>query len=325
MDLSVIVPIYKVECFIQICAKSLMEQTVSNIEYIFVDDCSPDNSVALLNEVIDKYPHRKEWIKIVSHKQNKGLPAARNTGLQYATGKYIYHCDSDDILETDALELLLNSAEVSQADIVWCDWFLSFEHNERYMKQPQYATAGEALKGILLGRMKYNVWNKLVRRSLYDENHILFPNGHSMGEDMTMIRLFACASKVAYVSKALYHYVKTNGAAFTNSLSENKLRDIMYNTTETIKFLTDKFGQTLHDEIACFKLNVKYPFLISEDPKMYVKWLEWFSEANAYILRNKGVSWRCRFLQYAASKKQFWLVWVHYKCMYRFMYGFIYK
>ena len=90
-------------------------------------------------------------MKIVSHDVNKGLPAARNTGLAEAGGDYIYHCDSDDWVEPDMLEKMLKAAEEKDADIVYCDFFLSFEKNERYMSNPDYSTADELLRRGFLG------------------------------------------------------------------------------------------------------------------------------------------------------------------------------
>ena len=208
MKVSIIVPVYNVEDFIERCIRSLMEQTLEDVEFIFVDDCSSDSSVDKLQETIVLYPSQHSRIKILSHSCNKGLPAARNTGLKEAQGEYIFHCDSDDFLESNALEEMYKLAKEQNADYVWSDWFLSFELNERYMKQPNYTSAMEALKGMLSGRMKFNVWNKLVKRSLYEQNNIYFPEGHDMGEDMTMIRLLTCAERVGHIPHAYYHYVR---------------------------------------------------------------------------------------------------------------------
>lgn len=166
-SVSVIIPVYNVGKFIERCVRSLMEQTMDNVEYIFVDDASPDNSIQILQEVLADYPKRRDNVRILTHAENKGLPAARNTGLAVAQGKYIFHCDSDDFVEPDMLEQLYGKAIECDADIVWCDWYLTFENSERYMKQPAYGTPLEALKAMLSGAMKYNVWNKLIRRSLY--------------------------------------------------------------------------------------------------------------------------------------------------------------
>ena len=223
---SVIVPVYKVAEFIERCARSLFEQTLQDIEFIFVDDATPDASIAIMQTVLAEYPNRMKQVKLITHECNKGLPAARNTGLKTALGEYVFHCDSDDFVEPDMLEKLYNTAKDEMVDIVWCDWFLSFEKNERYMKQPQYLSAMEALKGMLTGAMKYNVWNKLVKRDLYQIHQIKFPDGYGMGEDMTMIMLFAYAEKVKYIPHAFYHYVKLNSNAFSQTYSEHHLVEL---------------------------------------------------------------------------------------------------
>ncbi len=185
MKVSVVVPIYKVEAFIAKCAESLLSQTLDDVEFIFVDDATPDRSMELLQQCIERHPHRKGQVKVLHHERNRGLPAARNTGLAAAEGEYVFHCDSDDFVEPDMLEVLYGVAQERNADIVWCDWYLSFEHSERYMKQPDYATPLDALKAMLAGQMKFNVWNKLVRRNLYADHRIFFPRRicHGRGHD----------------------------------------------------------------------------------------------------------------------------------------------
>ena len=324
MKISVIIPIYNVSRFIECCSESLMKQTLNDVEYIFVNDATLDNSMTLLRRVLDRYPNRAAQVKIVEHEHNMGLPAARNTGLAVATGEFIYHCDSDDFVEHDMLELLYNKAKVAKADFVWCDWFLSYENNERYMKQPSFDTSLEVLRAMLSGAMKYNVWNKLVRRSLYADNNIQFPIGHGMGEDMTMIRLAACAQKVAYVNKALYHYVRSNSEAMTQTYSERHLADVRYNVDETMSFLATK-GLDTEQEMAFFKLNVKLPFLVTDSWESYRRWNEWYPEANAYISVNNNMPWRTRFLQQMAVKRFYIGVWLYYHLIYKFLYAIFYK
>jgi len=324
MKVSVIIPVYNVEAFVERCARSLMEQTLDDVEYIFVDDASPDGSMEIVRNVLKEYPERQT--SIIVHPENKGLPAARNTGLSVATGEYIYHCDSDDWVEPDLLEKLYDAARLSDADIAYCDFFLSFGANERYMCNPSYKSADELLRrGFLGGLAKYNVWNKLIRRRLYVDNGIVFPEGHAMGEDMTVIMLAACAERVVYVSKGLYHYVKLNAGAYSNSVSEKKLDDIRYNMDRTLGFLESRFGDALEKEVAFFKLANKLPFLITDDRQQYELWKAWYPEANAYTMSNRDVPFRTRFLQWMASKNLFWGVWLYYKVVYRFVYGVIYR
>ncbi len=323
---TVIVPIYNVEKYIQRCAESLMEQTMDDIEYIFIDDATPDNSMTVLENTLEKYSVRKDYIQIIHHPTNKGLPAARNTGLKAATGEYIFHCDSDDYVEPDMLETLYETAVKNNADIVWCDWFLTFGQNERYMKQPDYDTPLDAVKAMLGGAMKYNVWNKLVKRELYHENDIVFPEGYGMGEDMTMILPFAFAKKIKYIPKAFYHYVKTNTGAFTQNHSVKHLTDLQYNVSRIERSLSNKFGDTLTKEIAFLKLETKFPLLIMGDSiEQYRQWSRLYPEANKYILQNTYISMRSRVLEWFAWKKQWWIIKLYYWAVIRLVYGVIYR
>lgn len=322
---SVIIPIYKVEAFIERCATTLMEQTLREVEYIFVDDATPDRSIQILEEVVARYPERKEQVRIVHHDINKGLPAARNTGLALATGEYIFHCDSDDYVEPTMLEELYNAAQRKNADAVWCDWYLSFEKNERYMKQPSYEAPIEAVKGMLSGAMKFTVWNKLIKHSLYSDNNIVFPEGYGMGEDMTTIMLFACTQKIAYVPKALYHYVKLNTCAYTQTYSPQHIIDLVHNVKRTEEFIRVHKGDEMNTELAFLKLDVKFPFLISANKKDYQIWQNMYSEANIYIGKNKLISWRSRILQWCAWKKIYFVLKLHFFVLHKFVYGIVYK
>lgn len=324
---SVIIPVYRVEKYVERCTDSLMRQTLDNIEYIFVDDASPDNSMDIIADVIKRYPHRALQVRVIHHDLNQGLPAARNTGLAKASGEYVFHCDSDDYVEPDMLEQLYIQATQNNADIVWCDWFLTFEHNERYMKQPSFSNALDALKSMLGGGMKYNVWNKLVRRNIYTDNNIQFPSGYGMGEDMTMMLLFAHAQRVAYLNSAFYHYVKQNTEAFSSSTVSGKHYSALKHNVDYICTELSKIYPTeLNEEMAFLKLESKYPLLVvCGNWNTYRQWNEWYPEANKYISKNKNISFRSRLIQQCANYKQYWLVWLHYQLVCRLIYGVIYR
>lgn len=324
--ISVIVPIYGVERFIERCVTSLMNQTLSDVEYIFVDDASQDHSVSILQKVLMRYPDKKKSTKLIVHEENAGLPAVRNSGMIHATGDYVFHCDSDDFLERNALELLYNAAVKHDADVVWSDWFLTFETNERYMHEPSFETPLEALKAMLGGGMKYNVWNKLIKRNLYTEHHILFPTGYGMGEDMTIMLIFAYAKNVCHISEALYHYVKINPQSITRTLSQKNSDSLKFNVKRVSDTLINIYGTQLRKEIAFLKLEAKFPLLtMSSDFSLYKEWHNWYPEANRYIWANKNVSIRSRLVQLCARYKIYWVVWLHYQIVCRFFYGFIYK
>ena len=108
VKISVIVPIYNVRLYIERCVRSLMEQTLENIEFIFVNDCTPDDSMDILHHVLKEYPKRRKQIKIIEHETNRGISAVRNTGLKNATGQYIIYCDSDDWVEKNMYPKIRN-------------------------------------------------------------------------------------------------------------------------------------------------------------------------------------------------------------------------
>lgn len=325
IKVSVIVPIYNVEQFIARCAESLFNQTLKQVEYIFVNDATPDNSIEILKGVIAKYPNLKDRTIIINHEKNLGLPSARNTGLARANGDFIFHCDSDDYVEPLMLEDMYNAAISSNADIVWCDWYITYAHTERYMRQPSYATAMDALKGMLRGEMKFNVWNKLVRQTLYRDNNISFPDGQGMGEDMTMILLFVNAHNIAYLPKAYYHYVKLNTGAFSQTYSDQHLLELKNNVERVCRYISNAYVDELDAELAFLKLDVKFPFLITDDSSKHMLWREWYPDANSYIGKNTALSFRSNFLQRMAKCNQFWIVSLYYKIVYKLIYRAIYK
>ena len=131
---SVIVPVYNAGLFIERCVRSLFEQTLEDIEYIFVDDCSPDNSMDILLNVIEEYPHRKPNVTIMRHEVNTGQSGARKTGMHVAKGEYIIHCDADDWVDVDMYERMYRLAVEKDVEAVCCDIVLECDGFSRVLK-----------------------------------------------------------------------------------------------------------------------------------------------------------------------------------------------
>lgn len=322
---SIIIPVFGVERFIQRCLVSLFEQTYQNIEYLLVDDASKDGSMDIAKATLDKYPRRKTQVEIISHPKNQGLPAARNTGLKVAKGEYIIHVDSDDWVEIDMVEQMVNHAVSKKADIVYSDWYLTFAQNERYMKQEAHTNGEDCIKAMLQGGMRFNVWNKLVKRDLYREGAVVFPVGKAMGEDMTMIKLFAYAKVVSYLPKGFYHYLQINPNAYTKQVSLERFKEIDFNAQETIKFLERRYGDKFNDESNYFKLNVKLPLLIGNNKTSFDFWRSLYTESNPFIESNPTTNRRIKFIQWAALHKLDFIVRLHYFLIIKVIYGIIYK
>ena len=302
--ISVIIPVYKIERFAERCARSLMEQDFQDVEFIFVDDASPDGSMEIIRRICGEYDRN---VKYLVHEVNKGLPAARNTGMAAAAGEFIYHCDSDDYLEPTLLKELYDAATREGADFAYCDFFLDFGTSKRHMTNPDFTDPESMIKeGFLAGTMKYNVWNKLVKKDLY--NQITFPEGRPMGEDMTMIAVAMGATKCAHVPKALYHYMRTNSEAYTSALSQKRLDDIRSNMDRTIGFLSKWEVADKERFIEYFKLSIKLPFLFSGDKSQYKLWEEWYPEANKHIDSVPYIPKRTKMVQQWARDGKFSLV-----------------
>lgn len=316
MTVSVIIPVYKVEAYVERCVRSLMEQTFPDIEFIFVDDGSPDGSIDIVRRVSAEYQRN---VQILTHPANKGLPAARNTGLEAASGEWILHADSDDWLEPTMVEKLYRAAVQADADLAYCDYYLDFGGSRRCLSNPSF-TDGETLvrEGYFGGTAKFNVWNKLVRARLFEG--ISFPEGHAMGEDMTMIPVTARAGRVAYVEEALYHYFKLNPGAYSNTFSARHLEDIRFNVDRSLELLPE--GRFTERDTAFFKLNVKLPFLMSGSREQMRLWKEWYPEANRYIRENTYLPLRTRLLQQWAADGHFLLVRLYSFAVDKLFYGF---
>lgn len=323
MTVSVILPIYKVKPFIERCVRSLMEQTLDDIEFIFVDDASPDESVDMAKRVVAGY---RRNVRFLTHPVNKGLPGARNTGLAAASGEFIYHCDSDDWLEPDMLEKMVKSARENHSDFVYCDFYLSFSEKERYMAQPHFSDKSDALQqGILTGMMKHNVWNKLIKRSLYTDYGIKSPEEHCKGgEDYMIVKLLRMATGVSHVCEALYHYNRTNVNAITKKNSERHFADIKANADDAIAFLTD---HPIPDPrfLQYFKLDIKLPFLFERDRNQYRRWEVWYPESDAFIVSNPYQSWRTRLVEVLAKWRLYPLVSLYSWFIDKVYYGIFYK
>ena len=204
---SLLIPVYNVEKYVEQCARSIFGQTYSNLEIIFVDDCTPDHSIEIIRRVLEEFPQRKPQTKIISHTHNQGLAVARQTAMQNCTGYYTIHCDSDDYMAPDAISQLMAKAQQEDADITVCDIFVLDGDKEYINKMSAPTDNMECLCRILDGGLHSGLWNKLVKKSLYDTYHIAWTPGLNEREDMSvMYRLMFHAIKIVYLPRPLYYY-----------------------------------------------------------------------------------------------------------------------
>lgn len=220
---SIIVPIYGVEDYIEKCAISILNQTYENIEYIFVDDCTKDNSVIILRNVIEKYPNRMERCIIIKHEMNKGLAAARNTGVNRAKGDFVMHVDSDDWLEENAVELFVLKQFEGDYDIVSCESVREWKNKSEVINICNVQNKTEYLANILNGRLPHNMWGNLIRIELYRRNNVTQDEAVNMGEDYATIPiLLFYAKNIGLLHNGLYHYNFQNTTSYVHNFSKKK-------------------------------------------------------------------------------------------------------
>lgn len=263
---SVIIPVYGVEKYIERCARSLFEQTLDDIEYIFVDDCSPDKSIAILENIIKEYQPRlkKEHknVRIERLSKNCGLPNVRRYGINLATGDYIAHCDSDDWVDVHMYEEMYNKAIEEDADVVVCDFCSTDCENEQYSKGLISKERENVIVDVLLWRIAGCLWNKLVRRKEYTDHDLIYPT-HNMGEDAALIvQILWNAKRISYLPEPFYYYYM-NQTSITKYVSDdNKIRQRFLQATANVEiieqFLVDKATGKIKDALTKYIFEQSY-------------------------------------------------------------------
>ena len=200
---SVIVPIYNVEKYLEKCINSLLSQTLEDIQIILVNDGSKDNS----GTIAKKYAERNKDKVIYVEKENGGLSDARNYGLKYATGDFVAFLDSDDYIEKNAYEEMYNKAIEENADYVECDFIWEYPNKAKIDKQYKYQNKKEMLSFV-----RVVAWNKLIKRSLIIEHNLEFPKGLRYEDVEFTYKLIPYINKFAYVDKPFIHYVQREGS-----------------------------------------------------------------------------------------------------------------
>lgn len=208
MKVSILVPVYGVEKYIEKCAVSLFEQSYDDIEYIFVDDCSPDDSIGKLKEVLGRYPQREPQVRIIRHEENRGLGAARKTALAASTGDFVINVDSDDYLLPLSVERMVVEQRKTGADIVSGTYNTLTPEGILREKDVRELSKEMVLKFILIqNTITYNIWARLIRKSVYTDNDIDSIEGINMAEDYCLTpRLIHASSSLAYVHESVYVY-----------------------------------------------------------------------------------------------------------------------
>lgn len=245
IKVSIVVPIYNSAVYLEQCIRSLMMQTHQNIDYLFVDDASSDCSLDLLNSILDQYPLRKNQCKIFKNDENKGVAFCRRLGMKKATGDYIIHVDSDDYVSPEFIDKMLAKALDTQSDVVICNFSKVYEKKIKMNSCFQDLERNELINRLLIGTAHNALWNKLVRRSIIEENNLYPDDSFRLLEDKSItFRIIYFANKVAFINEPLYYYRKRD-----NSLTDINQRVLMPMLKSLLRLVDDFFNTHPSDEI----------------------------------------------------------------------------
>ena len=290
-------PVYNAASYVRRMLESIRNQTLTDFEVLMIDDGSTDASGAIL----DEYSKMDQRFKVV-HKQNGGVSAARQTGLELVQGEYVIHADSDDWVEPTMLEELYAKAQAEKADIVICDFYSNTETDQKYVVQRPSSSDGQQVMRDLFQQLHGSCWNKLVRRVCCNKCNAKFFPGIDYCEDVFFwYQVFSHPQvKVAYLPKAYYHYYcDVSHHSIIGSYSRKFLT--MGN------LLIDKMEQVLppgdmkEEAIRRFKISQKYGAF--EHPIYTAKeYYAIYPECNKYMYRGQS------------SALNGFLVWLSYQC-----------
>lgn len=226
-EVSVIIPVYNVEAYLEQCLDSILGQSFRDFELIAVDDCSPDGSA----DILRRYEREDARVRVVSLRENVGMGLARNAGLNVASGRYVWFIDSDDSIAPRSLETIVARARATDAEVVLFGWVRSFadgssepESGEAFLAAaPELFRAGQAPDVL---RVLHVVWNKLIRRDLLDRIGVRFTTG--LYEDTSFsLPVLVAATRITTLPGAFVNYRQRTASA-TKTLSERHLDVILH-------------------------------------------------------------------------------------------------
>ena len=266
--ISVIIPVYNAEKYIDKMINSILCQTITDIEIIIINDASTDNSLSICNN----YAKEDSRIKVIS-KDNEGVSKARNLGMECSKGEYIMFLDADDWVENDMCEIMYNKIKLVEADICFCNHIMEFDNrNEKinfgiskcFVKKEEIAEEvilplieEKDTNKIHLRASFRSPWGKLFKRSIIIDNNIRFKPELSIGEDFIFdIEYLSLANKVTFIDNYLYHY-RINNQSALNRYKDNTWTSYKKLLNFLQEFLEDKFNESEYID-RLNRLKLKY-------------------------------------------------------------------
>ena len=285
---SVIVLVYGVEEYIEKCARSLFGQTMEDLEFIIVDDCTPDRSMEILYSVLEDYPRRKDQVKVIHNEVNRGQAYSRRVGVEAATGEYIIHCDSDDWVDLDMYAKMYSKARECNLDLVICQ-LAAVDHGHTDVIACSIGSE-DILGDIIKGCMSPSLMNKLFSRMVYEKG-VVYPRCNYSEDYAMTAQLVSNCTSFEYLYEPLYYYLAREGSISDIQTSIQKTLQIKESLDLVITSLEARgLDMKYRDAILYAKSLLKY----SAIPLPRKDYLNVYPELNVSILFNKSVPFEKR-------------------------------
>lgn len=311
--ISVIVPIYNVEQYLRRCIESIIKQTYQNLEIILIDDGSPDSC----GKICDEYASIDKRIRVI-HQPNKGLSAARNSGLDICKGEFIGFVDSDDFIHPEMYYRLYNDIITHHVKLAFCQTNKIYNEtiNKIELSQPTlYKTKEEVILYSMTKSMWWAAWTKLYHRSLFD--HIRYPHGKTNEDYAVTIFIYDQCENIAINLNKLYYYCIRDNSICTSPLN-NKKFDQIDNTLEVVEYMKKKhpewmdaaeyvFLTTLLKLLACIHNDNSHLF---ENQKEMI--LKLITSNKKAIIKNKYLLWKQKMMLLTAYIHPVFFKWINF-------------
>lgn len=265
ISVSILMPIYKVEQYLERTLDSIFTQTYPYLDYVFVNDCSPDNSLQVLLNTIKKHGIKDARYVIVNHEQNEGIAVSRTDCIANAKGDYVFFVDSDDWIEKDAVEQMVKACNNGTIDIVGCDFMKDFVSGDTKYYHEKY---GEICRENMLKCLNYDIgtvlWKLLIRRSLFC-NFKIIPHVDIVEDYIMSVKLYYYAKNFVAIPKAFYHYVQYNQARVSFQ-TQRSVNMHIKGVQEVERFCREKglYDDYVHQKLLLRKFNIKGNFVLNK-------------------------------------------------------------
>lgn len=312
IKVSILVPIFNVENYIGKCLDTIFTQTYTNVEYVFVDDCSTDNSVMVLKSKLSEHSIPKDKYTIICHTANQGIAQTRIDLLAEAKGDYIQFIDSDDWIEKDMIAKMVEATDSGKIDIVGCDFIWEYENGYSSANYENFSdNCYENMMKTINFQITPVLWKLLVNKNLF--NNFKITRDINVGEDYIIsIKLFYYATSFTYLHKHLYHYVQVNKSRLSSQIKRG-IKDHINAVREVEAFFVKQniLNDEIIEQLKLRKFNIRSNFLNN-------RFLD-YKEYNNCFPESKGI-WRK--INYSKREQlKFWLADHKLSCLLRLIQG----